>query len=101
MNSIGTSQRGFLSPSRLARRRRQQIKRPATDAERLLGREDDGAPFVRHRDRAERFLVHGELKRRREIVERHEFLIADHRDPELTLAVARQQRERRSWRRLA
>src|SRR5262249_16178217 len=66
---------------------------------RLIGREHDCPALVGDRDRAER-LLHRELKRRREIVERDEFLIADNLKRYRAAALTRQDRQRRT-RRLA
>ena len=82
-------------PPSVARQRRRQRDQPARHGrERLVRREDDGPSFVRHRDGAER-LLDRETEGRREIVERHEFLIAQQGDRHRAAAVFCEHRQRR------
>src|SRR5262249_45739703 len=88
-------------PPAAARRRRRQRDEPARHRrKRLVGREDNRFPFVGNGDRAERIFADGELKGRREIVERDELLIRDHRERQRAASAPRQERQRRR-RRLA
>jgi len=85
-----------------ARRRRRQRHEPARHrCQRLVGREDDRLSLVRHRNGAERVFTNGDLERRREIVQRDEFLVGDDAERERAAAVLREHRERGRLRRLA
>jgi hypothetical protein len=84
-----------------ARRRRGQRDQPSGDGrERLVRRQDNRLAFVRNRDRAERFLAHGQLEGGREIVEGDKLLITNEGDGQRAAAVLRQQRECRRLSRL-